>query len=109
VPKQNALTLTTIGRNASKRCNVTLWIPPDGNSVFVRSVRSFMVRLATKADGTWRTLQLGGQSIKVKARALTIWLGHINRLSAWNQGWAPMLPVSACYLKLPLAEAGIAS
>ncbi len=68
---QKEVTLTTIGRKSGKPRKVTIWIVTDGERLFVRSGQGFRrdwpQNLRTRDEAT---LQLGGQSIKVKPRHL---------------------------------------
>jgi deazaflavin-dependent oxidoreductase (nitroreductase family) len=69
---QKEVSLTTIGRKTGKARRVTIWITTDGNRIFVRSGQGFKrdwpQNLMTRGEAT---LQLGGQSLKVKPRHVT--------------------------------------
>lgn len=64
--------LTTTGRKTGKPRTVTIWISTDGRRLFVRSgrgmKRDWPQNLLARGAAT---LQLGGRSIKVKARQVT--------------------------------------
>lgn len=66
---QQNVTLTTIGRKTRKARKVTIWIVTDGQRLFVRSGQGFRrdwpKNLIQRGEAT---LQLGGQSIKVRPR-----------------------------------------
>ena len=70
--RQKEVVLTTIGRKSGKARKVTIWIVTDGQRLFIRSGQGFRrdwpqnLRAAGEA-----TLQLSGQSIKVRARHVT--------------------------------------
>lgn len=70
--QQREVSLTTIGRRSGKPRRVTIWVVTDGQRLFVRSGQGFRRdwpnNLKARGDAT---LELGGQSIKVKARHMT--------------------------------------
>jgi deazaflavin-dependent oxidoreductase (nitroreductase family) len=69
---QKEVTLTTVGRKSGKPRKVTIWIVTDDERLFVRSGQGFRrdwpQNLRARGEAT---LQLGGQSIKVKPRHVT--------------------------------------
>lgn len=69
---QKEITLTTIGRKSGQPRKVTMWIVTDGQRLFVRSGQGFRRDWAQnlRARGE-ATLELGGKSIKVRARHVT--------------------------------------
>jgi deazaflavin-dependent oxidoreductase (nitroreductase family) len=70
--KQKEVTLTTYGRKTGKPVPVTIWISTDGNRLFIRSGgglgRNWPQNLQARDEAV---LELGGRSIKVRARHVT--------------------------------------